>query len=178
MANHTYTGIDVEISYDVKRCIHAAECVKGLRSVFDPDRKPWVDPEGASADEIAAVIQKCPTGALQYRRLDGGSEEIPAQECTVHLDGDGPLYAAGPLRVRMLGEDDARVESRVALCRCGQSSNKPFCDNAHQDVGFEAVDAGPLAVARELESLALLWIRLAHVQGLGRDFAFVLARRE
>lgn len=46
------------------------------------------------------------------------------------------------------------------------------------DCGFEAVDAGDLAVARLLEPLAMLWISLAFKAGLGRDFAFVLGRRE
>jgi len=45
------------------------------------------------------------------------------------------------------------------------------------ELGFEAVDAGPLAVARTLEPFALLWITLAYKAGLGRDFAFGLLRR-
>jgi predicted dinucleotide-binding enzyme len=46
-----------------------------------------------------------------------------------------------------------------------------------KDVGFEALDAGDLSSARLLEPLAMLWIKLALAQGLGRDFAFLLARR-
>jgi len=45
------------------------------------------------------------------------------------------------------------------------------------DLGFEAVAAGPLASARLIEPLALLWIRLAMAEGQGRDFAFGLLRR-
>jgi predicted dinucleotide-binding enzyme len=45
------------------------------------------------------------------------------------------------------------------------------------ELGFEAVDAGPLKAARLLEPMAMFWIKLAYAQGLGRDFAFSLARR-
>jgi hypothetical protein len=45
------------------------------------------------------------------------------------------------------------------------------------DLGFEAVDAGPLAKAGLLEHAALLWIHLAMSQRLGREIAFVLMRR-
>ena len=44
-------------------------------------------------------------------------------------------------------------------------------------LGFEGVDAGPLASARLLEPLALLWISGAYRFGLGRDYAFALVRR-
>ena len=46
-----------------------------------------------------------------------------------------------------------------------------------EELGFDAVDAGPLAMSRHLEPLAMLWIKLAYAQGFGRDFAFALARR-
>jgi len=46
-----------------------------------------------------------------------------------------------------------------------------------RDVGFEAFDFGKLENARLLEPLALVWIRLAYQQGLGRDFAFGILRR-
>jgi 8-hydroxy-5-deazaflavin:NADPH oxidoreductase len=47
-----------------------------------------------------------------------------------------------------------------------------------EDVGFDAVDAGELKVARLLEPLAMLWLQPALVQGAGRDLAFVMARRD
>ena len=62
-----YEGRDITVEYDAARCIHVAECVKGLPAVFDPNRRPWVDPDAATADEIAAVVRRCPTGALHYR---------------------------------------------------------------------------------------------------------------
>lgn len=45
------------------------------------------------------------------------------------------------------------------------------------ELGFDPVDAGPLAAARDLEHLALLWIRLAYPLGNGPDIAFALLRR-
>jgi predicted dinucleotide-binding enzyme len=45
------------------------------------------------------------------------------------------------------------------------------------DLGFEAVDAGPLRSARLLEPMAMLWIKQAYEQKFGRDFAFALTRR-
>jgi predicted dinucleotide-binding enzyme len=44
-------------------------------------------------------------------------------------------------------------------------------------LGFEAVDAGDLKIARLLEPLAMLWIHLANRQKLGLDIAFGLLRR-
>jgi len=54
-----------------------------------------------------------------------------------------------------------------------KSKVKPLID----ELGFEAVDAGPLAQARTLEPFALLWISLAYANGLGREIAFKLMRR-
>ena len=45
------------------------------------------------------------------------------------------------------------------------------------DFGFEAADAGPLAMSRYLEPMAMLWIKLAVVQKIGRNFGFSLLRR-
>jgi len=149
MKRLTYTGKDVEITYEVERCIHAAECANGLPGVFNPSNKPWVDPDDATVDEVAEVIHRCPTGALKYRRLDGGAAEMAAEAPSVNVAKDGPLYVRGNLHVHMPDSDGQVVETRAAFCRCGASSAKPFCDNAHKEAEFR--DACRVDLARAVE---------------------------
>ena len=59
-----YTKGDVTVTYDSEKCIHAGRCAKGLPAVFDAKRKPWIDPAGASREQIAAQVAQCPSGAL------------------------------------------------------------------------------------------------------------------
>jgi predicted dinucleotide-binding enzyme len=67
---------------------------------------------------------------------------------------------------------------RPVMFVCGDdAAHKPAVLKLTADLGFEAIDAGGLAVARLLEPVGMLWIHLALVQGLGRDFAFGLLRR-
>jgi 8-hydroxy-5-deazaflavin:NADPH oxidoreductase len=56
-------------------------------------------------------------------------------------------------------------------------TKKPTVLSLAADLGFEAIDAGPLATARLLEPMAMLWIQLAIKQGLGVDFAFAVVKR-
>ena len=61
---------------------------------------------------------------------------------------------------------------------CGDDPDaKAVASRLAADLGFDPVDAGKLEQARLLEPLALLWIRLAYVQQMGRDIAFKLLRR-
>ncbi len=138
-----YEGRDVTVCYDVKRCIHAAECVRGLPQVFDPDRKPWVEPDAAAADQLAAVIMRCPTGALQFERNDGGPPEAVPAENTIGVAADGPLYVKGEVEIVDGGGSIVLRDTRIAFCRCGASQNKPFCDGRHAEAGFR--DMGALA---------------------------------
>jgi CDGSH-type Zn-finger protein/uncharacterized Fe-S cluster protein YjdI len=137
-----YEGEDITVRYDVKRCIHAAECVKGLPRVFDPDRKPWVTPDGAAADDLAEVISRCPTGALHFQRKDGGSAEVATDANTVDIARDGPLYLRGDIHLAGSEGELLLEDTRVALCRCGASRNKPYCDGRHAEAGFS--DQGAL----------------------------------
>jgi len=70
----TYGGPDIEVTFDPDRCRHTGICVRGLPAVFDVKRKRWIRPELGSADEVAAQVSRCPSGALQYRRLAPGAE--------------------------------------------------------------------------------------------------------
>ncbi len=135
---HEYDGEDITVSYDVKRCIHARECVRGLPAVFDPDRRPWIVPDEADADDLAEVITRCPTGALHFERKDGGREETTPDENAIEVVADGPLYARGEIEVVTEDGSELLSDTRVAFCRCGASGNKPLCDNSHLDVDFEA----------------------------------------
>lgn len=141
---HEYRSEDIIVTYDVRRCIHAAECVHGLPGVFDPERKPWIEPAQGSADEVAEVVARCPTGALRFERLDGGPAEGSPPANTAVAAQDGPLYASGDLEVQV-GDVTVR-ESRAALCRCGASKNKPYCDNSHLEIEF--CDSGALGEGR------------------------------
>jgi len=131
-----YANDAIEVHWEPKLCIHVKNCVNGLGRVFDPERRPWVDVDAADADAIATTILTCPTGALHFRRIDGGSQEEPEPETTVEPRPNGPLFVRG--RVHIVDDDGRliREDTRVALCRCGGSANKPFCDGTHRRIGF------------------------------------------
>jgi uncharacterized Fe-S cluster protein YjdI/CDGSH-type Zn-finger protein len=135
-----YEGEKVDILFDAKRCIHAGKCVGGLRSVFNPDGRPWINADEASADEIAEVIHKCPTGALSYERKDGGPAEVAQAEVSLAVDKNGPIFVRGTIDLRDHAGEPIQVGPRAALCRCGASKDKPFCDNSHNDIDFTPDD--------------------------------------
>ncbi|OGA22430.1 MAG: hypothetical protein A3I02_04925 [Betaproteobacteria bacterium RIFCSPLOWO2_02_FULL_67_26] len=138
-----YDSDGIVVTYEARRCIHAEACVHGLPAAFDPKRKPWVDAGAAPADDIARVIERCPTGALQYQRKDGGPHEAPPPKNTVRIAADGPLYFHGRVQVNAADGQPLARETRVALCRCGKSALKPFCDGSHTKAGFK--DAGAVS---------------------------------
>ena len=132
-----YLGEKISIRYEAKRCIHAAECARNLPGVFDPQRKPWVDPDAAVADTIAAVVERCPTGALHFTCHDGGQAEAMPERNRITVGADGPLWLRGDLEI--IGPDGTVMlkDTRLALCRCGASRNKPFCDGSHAQAEFQ-----------------------------------------
>jgi uncharacterized Fe-S cluster protein YjdI/CDGSH-type Zn-finger protein len=134
----TYENDDIAVDWYPERCIHSARCVAGLPDVFDPRRKPWIVLEDHTADQIAAVVERCPTGALHYRRKDGGADESAPPEATIVVVRDGPLLARGDVTVADQDGTLVRRDTRMALCRCGHSAHRPFCDNTHRRIGFRA----------------------------------------
>lgn len=134
----TYTGENIDVMYDIPRCIHAAECIRGLNAVFDTEKRPWIQPDNAEADQLAAVILRCPTGALHFQRKDGGSEEPTPDDNTIQLVENGPLFVRGDVTIIAEDAEVLLEDTRLALCRCGHSSNKPLCDNSHVEAAFHA----------------------------------------
>lgn len=133
---HTYEGESIRVTWDARRCIHAGECTHRLPATFDASRRPWVDPDAAAVDSVAEVVQHCPTGALQFQRLDGGAPEPTPPTNTVDVAADGPLYVRGDVRLVTAEGEEVLRDRRVALCRCGISRHKPFCDDSHRQIGF------------------------------------------
>ena len=52
MSNKTYKGRDIDVTFELKRRIHAAECGRRLQSVFDVAKRPWVQPDNASMSSV------------------------------------------------------------------------------------------------------------------------------
>jgi uncharacterized Fe-S cluster protein YjdI len=64
----TYETDGITVTFDPNVCTHSAMCVRGLPAVFDVHRRDWVRPYAATADEVAAQVARCPSGALQVIR--------------------------------------------------------------------------------------------------------------
>ncbi|GMQ23920.1 hypothetical protein Aoki45_06020 [Algoriphagus sp. oki45] len=134
-----YSNGEVTITWEPKKCIHSANCVKGLPAVFDSQKKPWIDPMGAETDQIVSQIQKCPSGALGYYFEDKENKvaENTQSEQIVEVVSNGPLMVYGNLQVK-LPDGEIKKQFKVsAFCRCGSSANKPFCDSTHKKIGFQ-----------------------------------------
>ena len=133
-----YRNDAIAVLWEPKLCIHAGNCYRGLPEVFQPQERPWVKVDSATADKIAEVVMTCPTGALHFERLAGGPQEPQPEETTINPRLNGPLYVRGHVRIVGPGGQLIREDTRVALCRCGHSENKPFCDGSHRRVGFRS----------------------------------------
>lgn len=126
---------DITVFYDARRCLHVAECVRTLPAVFDPQQRPWIQPGRADAAAVAEAVRRCPTGALHYALASGDAEEAePVTRITPQPNG--PLLLRGTLMIET--PEGEFEETRAALCRCGQSGNKPFCDGTHTKVGWRS----------------------------------------
>ncbi|MDV9190844.1 (4Fe-4S)-binding protein [Streptomyces sp. SR27] len=122
-----YEGEGITVTFEPRRCLHAAECVHGLPEVFDLSRRPWVLPDAAEPALVAEVVRRCPSGALQYHPAEGPAER-PDSPTTVHRTPSGQLVVRGDLLVS--GATGERHETRVMLCGCGASGNQPYCDHS------------------------------------------------
>ena len=143
---HRYEGTNVVVTYDVARCIHARECARGLPAVFDPMAKPWVSPDAANVDALEATIERCPSGALKLADREGNATEATPPRNTATVTPNGPNYLVGDLGLRGPDGSIALSETRMALCRCGGSGNKPFCDGSLRKNGFASDGALPASV--------------------------------
>ena len=155
---HKYPGEKITVTYDRQRCIHAAECLRRLPDVFEMGKKPWVEPDKAAADEVAETVMRCPSGALHFAQPDGITE-TPPETNSVTVTRNGPLYVHGDIELRTPDGETVLRDTRIALCRCGKSSNNPFCDDSHIAQRFRdpgQMGTGPTTVQPESPDKALV----------------------
>lgn len=131
-----YSNEEIVVYWNPERCIHAGECTKGLPQVFNRESRPWVNIKGADSEEIIKVIDRCPSGALSYKMVGKKDEsEIP---CTrIKVMKNGPLLVEGDCALVDSTGNVSAGNGRLALCRCGGSKKKPFCDGTHIKIEFD-----------------------------------------
>lgn len=132
----TYPGKSASVSWKGDLCIHIGECGRAKGDLFVGGRKPWCQPDLVSNDEVREVVLRCPTGALSYEYADGSQVEQADAVNTIQVSYNGPLFIRGDLDIEQAPQDVPGLKFRAALCRCGKSKNKPFCDNSHEEAGF------------------------------------------
>lgn len=133
-----YTNGEVTVVWKPSVCIHSAICFKGLPSVFDPRKRPWVTPQGGTTAQITAQVDKCPSGALSYYRNNQMEEpaKVVQAETIVEVSANGPLLVYGNVKIRDAAGNEVVKNKVTAFCRCGASANKPYCDGTHNKIGF------------------------------------------
>jgi len=129
-----YEGREITIHDNRAICAHAGFCTDSLPAAFRSGRKPWIDADGAPAEEIAETIRRCPSGALAYS-LGGVDWDGDGRQPAITVSKDGPYWVIGSIELVYDGPRGPSQE-HFALCRCGQSKNKPFCDGSHWYAGF------------------------------------------
>lgn len=135
-----YTNGEVTVVWRPRMCMHSTKCFKGLPQVFDVQKRPWVNAEGASTGEIIAQINKCPSGALSYYlNAEGKPENEVYLGEIVQMEAakNGPFLMKGNIRIVNSDGNVIEKQGNTSLCRCGASGNKPFCDGSHKKSGFE-----------------------------------------
>lgn len=132
-----YPGNKINVEWEEQLCIHISECGKAAGDLFVAGRDPWCQPDLNTMDEVVDVIERCPSGALSYNSNNTAVVEEPNTENIITVSYNGPYFVRGELDIEGAAEDMPGLKFRAALCRCGASKNKPFCDNSHEDINFK-----------------------------------------
>ena len=122
-----YATEEIVVEWEPRLCFHSQNCVRSLPKVFDESRRPWV--------AVEAAVALCPSGALRTRR-PRAHKATRSTETRVRASSNGPLLVTGGVRVLDADGNVLYEGERAALCRCGGSANKPFCDGTHKTNGF------------------------------------------
>lgn len=131
----SYRGGKITIHDNRSICAHAGFCTDRLSTVFRMKQEPWIDPDGAVVDDIVAAVEACPSGALGYS-IDGAERVEHQDRAMISIAPNGPYVVTGAVDLVDTPRGQGAARNVCALCRCGGSKNKPFCDGSHWSNGF------------------------------------------
>lgn len=131
-----YIGKEVTIVDNRGVCARYGACVAGLPKVFRFGVKPWIDPDGAPAEDIIETIELCPSGALSYKKDGVWNQELDRPPL-IKIAKGGPYHVEGHISLQDDQNSTPQSKEHYTLCRCGGSMNKPFCDASHKENGFK-----------------------------------------
>ena len=161
-----YHGRDVTISDNRGICSHAGFCTDHLPRVWRSGVEPWIDPQAEPAEDVVRVIRTCPSGALSYTR-DGERHTEFHQTPEIQVSRNGPYWVRGGVALEGVEYGEGASREHCALCRCGHSRNKPFCDGSHWYAGFKDDEALTIASAnRAAQDVEDQWVAV----GQASDF--------
>ena len=132
----SYVGKEITIHNNVMLCSVAGYCHKELESVFNVARDPWIEPDQGNLEDIKALIEKCPSGALSYS-IKGQAQPVADREPAITIEKNGPLRITGGIELKDTNRGQGAPHEHYTLCRCGASKNKPFCDGTHTKICFD-----------------------------------------
>jgi uncharacterized Fe-S cluster protein YjdI len=135
---------EITVYWKQDLCIHSANCLLRLPEVFNTKKKPWINVHASSSKDIMKAVDSCPSRALTYMKSPKFITSKPRavakmkpKFARIQILKNGPALVTGNFIVRDAKKKKVKIDSEVvALCRCGGSKKKPFCDGSHQAIGF------------------------------------------
>ena len=139
-----YTNGEVTVLWKPDTCIHSRICWTELREVFDPQKRPWVNMHGSTTERIIEQVRKCPSGALSYflnKEIEAANDSsIISEEAkiiNIQITPNGPILINTDCHIKHSNGEEETKQGLTALCRCGASANKPYCDGSHRKIEFK-----------------------------------------
>ena len=124
---------------DDNRCAYARFCHRKDGSVWELAVQ---DDDPHKRSEAIKAANECPAGRLTAVTIKGDSLEEELQPEIIIMQDPAQktsagIFVKGPIIIESADGKEYEVRNRAALCRCGQSKNKPFCDATHINIGYD-----------------------------------------
>jgi len=140
-----YSNGEITVFWKSELCIHSANCLIGLPEVFNSRKRPWINVHASDSKEIMKIVDTCPSRAITYLKSTKFVTSKPRKTvkkkskfARVQILKDGPALITGNFILRDAKKKKIKIENELAaICRCGASRKKPFCDGSHLSAKFK-----------------------------------------